>query len=340
MCLPRIQIAVLASAASLLFLTGCADQSIEDSAESASPLAPYYQALHGSGRTPDDMEREVREASQRIEEDIAECMKKQGFQYTPFVPPAVTFDVAVDEEEGASADDEGWVERWGYGIVAGVGEVQLDGAVSDEPVEDPNSTYYESLTVAEQLAYNETLYGPEQPAEGDGLSEGESGEPGGCVGAAAHREEVARRGPELAAFDDLIARMDSVWADFESHPGLVALNQAWSACMEERGEPGFDAQQDAADSISTAYASLRFASDSGSDEAQSAAPSDLSTETSAEVAALQKREIELALVDLACREETDYDATQAAIFVQIEQEFVDANKEELEAMKRAAEQVG
>ena len=340
MCLSRIHIAVLASAASLLFLSGCADQSVEDSADSGSLLAPYYEALHGSGRTPDDIEREIREAGQRIEEDIAECMKKQGFRYTPFVPPAVTFDVAVDEEGGASPDDKRWVEKWGYGVVAGVGEVQLDEAVSDEPVEDPNSQYYESLTVAEQVAYNETLYGPEEPVEGNGVSEGKGWETAGCAGAAAHREEVARRGPDLAAFDDLIARMDSVWAEFESHPGLVALNHAWSACMEERGEPGFDAQQDAADSISTAYANLRFASDSGSDEMPPDAPSNLSPEANPQVAALQEREIELALVDLACREETDFDASQAEIFVQMEQEFVDANKEELDAMKRAAEQAG
>lgn len=336
----RIQIATLAFAASLLPLSGCADQSVVDSAASGSPLAPYQEALRGSGHTADDLEREVLEAGQRIEEDIAECMKKQGFQYVPFVPPVMSFDVAVDEAEGVSPDDEKWVEEWGYGVVAGVGEAQLDEAVDDEPAEDPNSAYYDSLSDAEQVAYNASLYGTAEPAEDDGVSEEEGGEAGGCSGAAAHREEVAQRDPELAAFDDLIARMDSVWQDFESDPGLVALNRAWSACMEERGEPGFDTQQSAEESISTAYANLRFASDSGSDDEQLVPPSDLSPETDPQVAALREREIELALVDLACREETNFAERQAAIQMQVEQEFVDANREELDALKRAAEQVG
>ena len=49
-------------------------------------------------------------------------------------------------------------------------------------------------------------------------------------------------------------------------------------------------------------------------------------------------EVELALADLDCREETDYTDRSTDIARDAEQQFVDDHRSELEAMKAAAEQ--
>jgi hypothetical protein len=54
--------------------------------------------------------------------------------------------------------------------------------------------------------------------------------------------------------------------------------------------------------------------------------------------ALAEREVELALADLDCREETDYRDRHAAITREVEQQFIDDHKAELDAMIASVEQ--
>jgi len=56
-----------------------------------------------------------------------------------------------------------------------------------------------------------------------------------------------------------------------------------------------------------------------------------------DTASLREREMALALADIDCREALDFDARQREIVLVLEQEFVDRNRDELEAWASAAE---
>ena len=58
----------------------------------------------------------------------------------------------------------------------------------------------------------------------------------------------------------------------------------------------------------------------------------------AEMDALGEKEIALALVDLDCREQTDYRERQADVQRQVEEQFIADHKAELDALVAASEQ--
>ncbi len=327
---------VLASAASILVLAGCSATTADDSAvrADASPLQPYLDAIYGSGG---DAEARRLEEESAVEEKVAACMKEQGFEYTPNSSADAA---AATSDEDWEPDDRSWVEQWGYGIVDWPGREQAREEGEAALAADANYTYVMSLSEAEQRAYEIALTGAVANEVQEAAQSDEPLPPndGGC-NVKAHNEVMADApAADLGAFEDLMGRMESLWSKIESDTRFVDLDEQWSACMGDGGEPGFSRPSDAQQSISAALGQLTPPA-SDTDSAQSDS-TEVTPQSDLAAATLQEREIELALVDLSCREETDYYTRRDDIMRQIEQEFVDANKEELDAMKRAAEQAG
>lgn len=329
---------VLVSAASILILVGCSSTTGDDSTARAdsSPLQPYLDAIYGSGG---DAETKSLEEEAAVEEHIAACMKEEGFEYTP----NSSADAAVATSDGDwQPDDRSWVEQWGYGIVDWPGREQAREEGESALAADANYAYRMSLSEAEQRAYEIALTGS---VASEVQEAAQSGEPlpaddGGC-NIQAHNEVMADApATDLGAFEDLMGRMESLWSKIDSDPRSAEIDEQWSACMDDEGEPGFSRQNDARQSISDALRQLTPPpGDAGTDTAQGGS-TEVTPQSDPAAASLQEREIELALVDLSCREATDYYTRRDDIMRQIEQEFVDANKGELDAMKRAAEQAG
>lgn len=328
---------VLASAASILVLAGCSSATGDDSSsrEDSSPLQPYLDAIYGSGS---DAEAQRAADEIAVEEGIAACMKEEGFEYTPNISVDAS---ATTSDADWEPDDQSWVEQWGYGIVDWPGREQAREEGEAALAADANYTYVMSLSEAEQRAYESALTGA---VSSEAQEAAESGEPpsvtdGGCQAKAYNAVSAEAPAADLGAFEDLMGRMETLWGDVDSDPRFVKLDEQWSACMENGGEPGFARQRDASQSISEALRQLmQPTGDTGADTAQSS--TEVTPQNDPAAASLQEREIDLALIDLSCREETDYYSQRDDIVRQIEQEFVDANKQELDAMKRAAEQAG
>ena len=117
--------------------------------------------------------------------------------------------------------------------------------------------------------------------------------------------------------------MNTLYEDMMADPELLDVDAEWSACMAGAGQPGFSVQNDARSSISDKMNTMY--DDSGSvDEAA--------------MDAVGEEEIELALVDLDCREETGYQDTMESVQFKLEQQFIDDHKAELEAFRADAEQ--
>lgn len=335
-------LAACAAAALILTLASCADAPPDSDEIADTPLTPYWEALYGGEGDMEQMQKEQDELQVKIEEKVAECMTEQGFEYTA-VDPASWEDIEMSgsDDDVWDPDDKKWVAKWGYGITDWPGrddEGESQGAEEEAP-DDPNSTYYESLTDGEKAAYDEALSGPM-------LSDEEYADPnyeykwedGGCYGKASHEVESDGEEDELTKYEDLITRMNEVWEDVQSDSRVATLEAEWSSCMSDAGESGFEAQFEAQDSISSDYAKLNPTQGDPGPEGENAEEIDTSPETNGEIGALKEREIELALADLECRENTSYYDEYEKISVAVEQEFVDANKAELDAMKLALEQ--
>lgn len=321
----------------MITLAGCsATPSTGDADDAAltaedSPLSEYLEASYSAGLSPEDEDKKDAAVWDAGEELIAECMKDQGFEYTP---AAYISENTVTVDEGDwRPDDEDWVAEWGYGITdIPARHMSADEAAPDGAGTNPNLDYLGTLSPVELEAYLEALEGP--PADAEELVDGENvynWEESGCRGLAYH--EVVGEQADSSEFDGLWDQIHAFEKDLVDAPEFADLDAAWSSCMSDAGESGFTRQEDARQSITDAMPEPEEAPEGGAAAAEYENPMDDPV-----VAELHERETELALVDLECRTKTDYYRSALRIQFELEEQFIEDHKTELEAYKLAAEQ--
>ncbi|WP_204261220.1 hypothetical protein [Blastococcus saxobsidens] len=315
-----------------LLLSGCSGSDGDATASSerddeSSPLTEYLNAVYGGDLTPEEQERKFTEEQERAEELVAQCMQEQGFEYTPSSTGGAYLSGDGTEWE---PDDREWVTQYGYGAI---NSPFSEAPMPEEETVDPNADYVQSLSESEQTAFYEALYGP-MPSE-DEMPEEVATEydwtTAGCQGAAQH--EVAGEDPSQSEeFRPLFDAINELYSGTASWPGMAELDDEWSACMDASGHGGFATQMDAQESINEAVNEL-YENVGMSDDGMPTGEPD-----QAAFDALAEREVELALADLDCREEIDYADRAAEITREVEQQFIDDHKTELDALVAAAEQ--
>jgi hypothetical protein len=285
-----------------------------------SPLSTYLNAQ--AGMSEEEMNEHFTEQQQRVEELVAECMAEEGFEYVP-VDQSQNGGVVFSDDEWDPESRE-WVEEYGYGAVNFPG--RDDQPDPDEQWVDPNQEYVQSLSESEMLAYYETLHGP-QPTEEELNDDGSyeyNWETAGCYGRAQH--EVSGGDPYSSdEFKPIMEAINEFYMDLQSSPALSDLNAAWSSCMADAGFSGFATQVDAQNSV---YDELNAHYENMTEY----------IEDDPALVEIQEREIELALADLACREETDYRQESLRVQFELEEQFVQEHQSELEALKAALQQ--
>ncbi|WP_194765575.1 hypothetical protein [Microbacterium sp. UFMG61] len=330
-------LAALAATALVFTLAGCSGATDGELTYEDSPLNEYLSAAYGGDLSPEEQQKQFEERQLKTEELMAECMAEEGFEYTPNTQNGGM--VFSDDEVEWEPEKKDWVAKYGYGIVNNpYNEVMQEGG-SEEYV-DPNSEYVESLSESEQTAYYETAYGvpPEEEELAEDGSYEYNWEDAGCQGWAQH--ELEGEDPwQSDEFADLRDKMNAVFTEAQESPELKDLNAEWAACMDDAGEPGFTAQLDAQQSISDEQSALFDAAyGDGTTEVDVESPDFVDPSESPEMKELGEREIELALVDLECKEKTSYMKQALEIQFAIEEKFIAENKADLEAFKAAAEQ--
>ncbi|MGY1650625.1 hypothetical protein [Geodermatophilus sp. SYSU D01119] len=322
---------VSAVAALALLLSSCSGSDGDSgaatgTAEQTSPLSEYLDAVYGGDLSPEEQERRFAEEQEQVEELVARCMQEQGFEYTPNTQSA-TFVSSEDVEW--EPDDRDWVSQYGYGAVNSPYNEQ---PVPEEEYVDPNADYVASLSESEQTAFYEALSGP-VPDEED-LAEDGSYEydwtTAGCQGAAQH--EVAGEDPSQSEeFASLFAAIDELYTSTATWPGMADLDREWAECMDAAGHGGHvtqaDAQNSVHDELNAIYEDVAVSEDGTSTGEPDQAALD----------ALAEREVELALADLGCREETDYRDRSTEITHEVEEQFIEDHRAELDALVAAAE---
>lgn len=325
----RLPSTLAALAVAAVVLGGCSSAAPEAegaSPERTSPLSEYLDAVYGGDLSPEEQQAKYDEQDRRTEELVAECMQEEGFEYLPN-DNSGTF--STGEDVVYEPEDREWVEQWGY--AAAKSPYNEESAQPTEEYVDANEDYVASLSESEQTAFYEALNGP-MLTEEEYAEQGDSYEydwtTAGCYGAAQH--EVQQDDPaQSEEFAPLFEAMNGLYEDIASSPEMTALDGEWSACMDGAGQPGFATQADAQNSI---YDQLNTFYESGSEGEEYVEPDP------SELDALHEEEVALALVDLTCREETDYRERYAEVQAELEEQFIADHQAELDALRAAAEQ--
>ncbi len=311
--------------ASALALTGCSngdDKATDSSEESYGPLSDYFMALDmGQDWTQEDYDQQ----EVKREELVAECMAKEGFEYTPNTNNGGGV-INSDDQEGPAWDSLEFAEQYGYGFFAYPGQEDMD--VQGQEYVDPNQDYVNALSESEQKAYYETLHGPEPTEEDMKAMEDETWEydwsTAGCYGWAQHEVDTSSAAAawEDPEFTDLFEAMNSLYQESETDPEIQVLNQEWASCMADAGYPDMTSKHRAFEVIMNEQNELYSSGEDG----------EYVEPDQAKLDELKKKEIDMAVADWKCADGMDYQDKYQEIDFRIQQKFVDDHKDQLEAL--------
>ena len=152
----------------------------------------------------------LQQREQEVQDWVATCMRKAGFDYIPWVPASAP--IADDESDTPVVD-------------------QLERDANQTSIEDdPNANISDNLPMSQQTLYFERLWGRESADIGD-LPSGDV-DSVGCYNAA----WVALYGQEsIEARLTLSETSSEINQRITSDPAYVEQEQAWVECMAARG---------------------------------------------------------------------------------------------------------
>lgn len=256
-----------------------------------------------------DQQRALHDAAERA---VAECMKAQGFQYTPR-----PFEAVPQIDRGLNLGDVAAAQAHGYGVVEA--KEQGDQAVaSNDPSRDPNLA---KLSPTERQAFSAAMIGP-APAGPNDATRATLSLPNGAV-MSVNTSGCASKGRSAVYGDDvkwqaLVNTVAQLTADVYQAVGrdaqYVDAVRNWRACMTEGG---FDQQ---------APGSAR---DGLAKEAASGAT---------DLKRLKAREVEIATADAKCFQRVDMGPLTTRLIGTYEQKVGDANQGVIVAFRESQRQ--
>lgn len=290
-------------------LAGCGGGGNEPAAAPAGSGSVEEQLGFGRVDSP--------EAQAKAENEIAACMRAQGFEYVPVDPVAAQ--AALTGKSNLSGDD--FDKQFGYGIATLYGR--------GTPQSDPNGRIRQNLSAADLRAYNMALSGgqPEQTFA-RAADTGDFSQLGGCTKEAADKlfggsELLTTVQRKLDEFDEAVLQDQR----------MVRAFDAWRACVRDKTGQTFEDSEGVELEIQR-----RLAEIVGPLPAGESAPGEFANHTSeqpynpAALAALRRLELEFAAADVACEDQHIADVEEA---VQAEKQkaFVEANAELLRRVR-------
>jgi hypothetical protein len=243
----------------------------------------------------------------RVEADIHECMKAQGFDYVPLDPFAQRAAVT-----GASRlTDEDFLKQFGYGISTLWGR---GGAQSD-----PNEQLRANLGPADRRAYDRALWGENQGATFQAaVDSGDFTKLGGCTRKAT--ESVFGGAQVLTQLQGKLDQLDErILADQR----MVRALERWTSCMAAAGyryEDPDEIDSDLTKRMERIVGPVPGPFATGPGSGQKLPPYD-----HAALAGLQREEVAVARADYAC-ERKDITPVEAVVRPQYEAQFRQRNQ--------------
>ena len=215
---------------------------------------------------------------EKVQALIATCMRNAGFEYIPVDVQTIELaQASVRSEPGMTREE--YKKLWGLSVTT-----RFDDPVQTIGQGSQNMAIFESLSEADQVAYNRTLFGENLDSSfAFTFDEEDFSSTGGCTRKAVEAtftpEQV--KGTYVNPKDVLVS----------SDPRVQEANRNWSICMREYGYNYVDDQ----DEIIQEYEDRLDALLEGDD------PADLTGDRLEALHALQKEEIAASLADLDCQ---------------------------------------
>lgn len=269
-------------------------------------------------------QEELENQAMEEEELVAQCMKKEGFEYIPVNRNVKVYDAETIESWGQGTLE--FAQQYGYGIVDS--PWLEDALVSAEETDysDPNAGYTSSLSTEEQQTYWLTLQG-----KGDSPEDIEASENGeyvfdwtkfGCNGWA---QNEANKDSSYAFYEDpefgeLLDAIRGVWDTVQLDSEMEMLEAEWSGCMLDVGYQGLATRDDASSAMWDKYDALSGCSDNMCMEPAADKKDEF-----------QEQEIKQAIADYNCAEQVDYDARLDVIDDRIQTEIINWYRPQIDA---------
>jgi hypothetical protein len=295
-----ITIVVLTAALGLAACGGDDSASSEQPASKKQPSGPVEDQLGFD--TAGIMARQS-----RVEADIGECMKAQGFEYVPIDPFAQRAAVT-----GASRlSDEDFLNQFGYGISTLWGR---GGAHAD-----PNQRLRASLSAADRRAYDRALWGENAGATFQAaVDSGDFTKLGGCTRKAT---EAVFGGAQVLT--QLQGKLDQLDERILEDQRMVRALERWTTCMADAGyryEDPDEIDSDLTKRMEKIVGPLPGPFATGPASGHKPQPYDRSA-----LAALQREEVAVARADYAC-ERKEITPVESVVRPQYEAQFRQRNQ--------------
>lgn len=336
---------IVPAALALTFLVAsCGASPGEDAAASTpaqdSPINELFKGVAGMGEdSAADAARIQAETTRKVEEQVAACMAKQGFDYTPNVQTADA-PAAVAEASGLSAKE--YAAQYGYGVSTyDDTETTPTEGESGAAGQDPNAAAYEQMSESERAAYDSALWGETatlgdeaDDAGADPDADFATASATGCYAQAS--AEVEQADPATSGvnavfanpqFAELLTQLTAIYTTLDQDPAVMDANQKWADCMAKAGYTGYRTPDEAVEGIFAAFQGL-WSGDDGEGP---------STEALDE---MKKQEIDTATADNTCQQEVDYDGALTKARFAAEKTFIDEHRSDLDALVAALQEAG
>lgn len=312
-----------------LVLGACGGGDDAGEAATATTVASPLAALLGFSTDPADQETQQQrfiDQEREVQQQVAECMRAEGFEYTPQDPAAFMGTGPFNDD--LPYDSREFAEKYGFGMST---TVEQDGGAfaSATPPTDPNQAYVESLSETERAAYERALYGDmvdfDPSASSDTMVTMPA--PSGCDG-----EARAETDTSSAFYTEFSDELEELYRAMENDPAIVAAQTEWSGCMAEEGYTyaGIDEMyQEASEKMNELYGmevvtSAPPAGSESEDSTMATAMDGPPAIDEAKLAEAQAWERKVAVANWDCSRELYQ--VQSRISAELEQEFIDANR--------------
>jgi hypothetical protein len=248
-----------------------------------------------------------------FEENVAACMTDAGFEYVAFVPTDLGPWQRMKEIFDLSEAE--FVDQYGYGISTLLEDQE---GARRAAAEDPNLAIREAMSDEDRGAYAKALFGD---GDNDGIR---SDTFGGCHGQALdvwYGGESERPAVRWSALADDLANLGSA---IEGDTRVREAVARWSACMAEAGFTHASQLDQVQLPIFRKLDELPGSTEAGV-SFDDVDPDDLRE--------IQDFEREVAEADYNCRDESQYREELVEVQFELEAEFVDEHREQLEAFR-------
>ncbi len=248
---------------------------------------------------------------------IAQCMKRQGFEYVPVDPVAQR--AAMVGSAGLSQED--FEKQFGYGITT-LFEQRLAQSGTGA-----NHDIRARLSEADRAAYDRALYGDDPTATiAVALDSGDLTRLGGCS-----KEATEEIFGGTAVLQTLQSKLDELDEKIFAEPRMAKAIAKWSECMREAGYDGLS-EPDEVDAV----LEKKLEDIVGAPEDRKAtAPGQEPDYDKEALTALQREEVAMVAADIACEKKHLADVEEE-VTAELEREFREENADLLTKMPSPA----